>query len=171
VSKIPIDAFELYVGMGTERSYEEVARHYNVNKRSVTRAAHRERWSERLTMIQRAAQARVDEKLIGDIEEMKLRHRKLLRAMASRAAQAIATHALEDGMQGIRAAEITVKLERLMMGEPSDRSEAVIIDVTRQEIRELLEPVDADQDDDESDADADGAEDAEGGGLLEQAPA
>jgi hypothetical protein len=170
VSKIPIDAFEYYVALGLERSYEAVATRYNVNKRSVTRAATRERWSERLNQIQREAQARVDEKLVGDIEEMKLRHRKLLRAMASRAAQAIATYPLVDGMQGIRAAEVAVKLERLMMGEPSDRSEALIIDVTRQEMRELLEPVDTDPDDDEGNADAGGAEDADGGGLLEQAP-
>lgn len=155
MSKIPIDAFEYYVGLGTERSYDAVAQQYGVNKRSVTRAASRERWTERLELIQREAQARVDEKLVGDLEEMKLRHRKLLRAMASRAAQAIANHPLADGMQGIRAAEMTVKLERILVGEPSDRTEQVIVDTTIREMRELLEPSDPDPDDEEDDLDQD----------------
>ena len=37
--KIPDDAFEFYVGLGPNRSYEAVAEHYDVNKRSVTRCA------------------------------------------------------------------------------------------------------------------------------------
>ncbi len=151
MSKIPIDAFEFYVSLGDGRSYDAVGKQYGVHKRSVQRAANRERWPERLERIVDAAQARVDEKLIGDMEEMKLRHRKLVRAMASRAAQAIAAYPLEDGMQGIRAGEVAVKLERLLSGESNDRSEQVIIDATRNEMRELMEG-DDDEDDPESDA-------------------
>jgi hypothetical protein len=151
VNRIPIDAFEFYVQLGDERSYDLVAKQYGVNKRSVQRAADRERWQERLKRIVDEAQSRVEERLIGDIEEMKMRHRKLCRAMTSRAAQAIAAHPLTDGMQGIRAAEVAVKLERLLTGESNDRTEQVIIDATRAEMRELMEPLD-DEDDSEPDA-------------------
>lgn len=138
--KLPIGAFEYYVALGEERSFDAVAEQYDVNKRTVTRAAGREKWTERLERIEREAQTRVDEKLTCDLEDMKLRHRKLLRAMASRAAQAIASFPLTDGMQGIKAAELTVKLERILAGEPSDRTETIIADITRQEMQRFLVP-------------------------------
>lgn len=141
MSRLPLGAFEHYVGQGEDRSFEAVARHFGVNKRSVTRAARRERWTERLEEIEREAERRVDQKLTEDLEEMKLRHRKLLRAMASRAAQAIASYPLTDGMQGIKAAELVVKLERILAGEPAERSEQVIRDISRREYEALFEPV------------------------------
>lgn len=136
--KLPQDAFPYYVGLGIDRSYKAVAERFGVTKRTVTRTAAREGWMERLAEIERKARETIDEKLTHDVEEMNARHRKILRAMGSRAARALADYPLNTGMEGIRAAEIAIKLERLLAGEPSDRNEVTIEQVTRDEIGRLL---------------------------------
>ncbi len=45
--KIPLAAFDFYVSLGGERSYERVAQHYGATKRAVTKHAVRERWAGR----------------------------------------------------------------------------------------------------------------------------
>ena len=161
--RIPSGAFGYYVSLGEERSYEAVAEHYGVSKRSVTRVATKENWAERLAKIESEANARVDEKLASDLEEMKLRHRKILRAMATRAAQAIAAYPLTDGMEGIKAAEAVIKLERLLAGEATERNELSVEQVILKEFAQLMVPAEGNgalgaqpegDDDDEDDAQA-----------------
>jgi hypothetical protein len=41
-------------------------------------------------------------------------------------------------MDAIKAAELVIKLERLIVGEPSERTALSVEEVTRQEMRELL---------------------------------
>ena len=41
-------------------------------------------------------------------------------------------------MDAIRAAELAIKLERLVVGEPTERAALTIEQVTKQEINELL---------------------------------
>jgi hypothetical protein len=60
--------------------------------------------------------------------------------MASRAAKAIADHPLSTGMEGIRAAETVIKLERLLAGEPNDRSALTVEQTTRRELDQFLAP-------------------------------
>lgn len=79
--KIPDDAFEYYVGLGSVRSYDAVAKHFDVSKRGVTKKATTERWSERLIAIEEKARAAIDEKLVGTITEMRERHLKTVRAI------------------------------------------------------------------------------------------
>jgi len=163
--RIPIGAFEHYVSLGNGRSYEQVATHFGVTKRAVTKAAARERWSERLTKIERDAQTRVDEKLTESLEQMHLRHTKMLRAMASRAVKALQEYPLTSGMDGLRAAEAVIKLERLVAGEVTERGASSVEVLIRSEYDQIMRPVegpeneedlngeDSDEDDDEYAAD------------------
>ena len=89
MSKIPEDAFAFYVVLGAARSYQAVADRYDVSKRAIVNAASRDKWSERLAAIEKETRELTDAKLAEDMHEMNLRHRKMLRAVASRAAQAI----------------------------------------------------------------------------------
>jgi hypothetical protein len=57
-------------------------------------------------------------------------------------------------MEGIRAAETVIKLERLLAGEPNQRSAVTVEQVTRQEIDRLL-AVRAPEPEEDPDADAD----------------
>lgn len=138
MQKLPEDAFALYVSQGADRSHQAVADHYGVSKRTVTRAATRENWTARLAAIEANAQKRSDAKLAQGMAEVRERHLKLLRAMASRAAQAIQAYPLETAMEGMRVAEMTIKLERLIMGEPSERTGISVEQATKQELERLL---------------------------------
>lgn len=143
-ARLPNDAFALYVSMGLDRSYQRVAAAFGVSKRSVVKAALRENWTGRLKQIEARSQAKLDERLADEIAEVSERHRKMLRAMAGRAARAIQEFPLTSGMEGIRAAEVVIRLERILAGESSERESAVIEKTTRQEIDRLLATSDAD---------------------------
>jgi hypothetical protein len=61
-SRLSKEAFEYYVGLGADRSYQAVARHYGTSKRSVATLAKKERWQERLEALVAAVRSgRVDE--------------------------------------------------------------------------------------------------------------
>ena len=117
VRKIPPDAFEAYVAMGPDRSYQNLANHYDVTKRAVTKLAARERWSERLARIDNEARDRSDAKLVENFEEMRTRHVRMLRVMAGKVLAALKQYPLSSGMEAMRAAESVIKLERLVAGE------------------------------------------------------
>ena len=149
--KIPPDAFEFYHCLGPGRSYQAVADEYGVTKRAVTDFAKRERWRQRLEAIEREARERSDKKIAETIEEIRGRHLKTLRAMNARALSALQQFPLNSGMEAMRAAEMVIKLERLIVGEPSERTEVGIEEITRLEVARFLE-VAGDGDDDDEEA-------------------
>lgn len=158
LSKVPPDAFALYVAMGPDRSYEQVGKHYGLHKRTVLRAARRDRWQERLEEIERQAQQDTDAKLAKSIHEANMRHRRLLTAVAARAAQALAQFELKSAMEAVRAAEVAVKLERLMLGEATETRSISVEQVSRDEISRLLVAGDDASDDWDAEAERDEAE-------------
>jgi hypothetical protein len=136
--KLPDDAFAFYVSLGNDRSYQAVADHYGLSKRAIVGAASKGDWLARLAKIDREAQERSDKELAEGQAEIRTRHLKLLRAMASRAAKAIQEFPLTSGMEGVKTAELVIKLERLIAGEPSDRTTMTIEQVTRSELDRFL---------------------------------
>jgi hypothetical protein len=145
--KIPDDAFAVYVAMGHERSHQALADQLGVTKRAVTERASDERWCERLDAIEADVRARVEEKLRDDLEESQLRYRKLLRAVESRAAQVIAEQPLRNCLEGVRALDLAIKMQMLLAGQPSQRTELVVAATTKAEIDRLLERTDEASDD------------------------
>ncbi len=137
--RIPEDAFDFYVGLGSERSYRAVADHYGVTKRAITKLAAREGWAERLANIEQTARELSDQRLAETLEEVRSRHLKTLRAMNARALAALQQYPLTSGMEAMRAAETVIKLERLIVGEPSERTEISVEEATRREVQTLLE--------------------------------
>jgi len=140
--QVPDEAFAYYVALGPGRSYAMVAEKYSVSRRTILRAADRDQWSERLQAIEKEARAATDKQLARDLQDMSMRHRKLLLAMASRAAKAIQDYPLTSGMDGLRAASMVIKLERLVNGEATERTSVDIEQVVRREYQELLEVTD-----------------------------
>jgi hypothetical protein len=147
--KIPPEAFDFYVSLGHLRTYQQVADKYGVSRRGVQKVADRDNWGERLDEIEREAQDRSDKALSETVSEIRTRHLKMLKGMAGRALKAMAEHPLASGMEGVRTAEIVIKLERLIAGEPSERTEHTIAEVTRQEIDRFLSPADEGRDEDD----------------------
>ena len=142
-------AFAYYVGLGIERSHRAVARKFNVNRRAVGKASRRGNWMARLAKIEAEAQQQSDKKLTETRAEVRERHLKMIRAVASRGLMALQNHQLDDAMQGVKAIEAAIKLERIVMGEPSERVGLSIDELTRREVESFLataeEPLDEDE--------------------------
>ena len=130
---LPGDAFSYFVALGPGRTHQAVADHFEVNIRTVQRTAKAEDWSGRLASIEKQARQATDQTLADDLAEMNLRHRKLLRAMAARSAKALNEFQLKDGMQAIKAAEIVIKLERLLAGNQGETETASVEEIIKRE--------------------------------------
>jgi len=157
--KLGDDAFSYFVSLGPGRRYQDVATRFEVAKRTVVATAKRENWTERLAKIERDAQASADLKLQETVEAMKLRHSKMLRAMAARAAKGLQEFPLTSGMEAIKAAEMVIKLERVLAGEPSERT---AVDIQRELLQDekalVVSPLKAEQEWDEVHGPAEGAQ-------------
>jgi len=137
---IPPEAFDYYVALGPTRSYENVAKHYGVTKRGITKRASAENWSERLAVIEHEVQERTDARLANELEDTRVRHTKMVRAMQARALKGMQQFPLNSGMEAVRAAEMSIKLERLLMGEASERTEVSVEETTKREMSRWLKP-------------------------------
>lgn len=125
-AKIPPDeAFQYYVGLGHERSYAKVAEHYGASKRAVTALAARENWAERLAKVEQEARSRADERAGEALDEMNERHLRIAKALQGRALEALRGMPLESPRDVIRALEVGVRQERLVRGEPTERTSNV----------------------------------------------
>ena len=136
--KLPTDAFEYYFGLGTARSYVAVAEKYGVAKQTVTTAAKREDWQRRVTDRERQVQAGVEKKAVESIEAMRERHMRLLKAIQGKAIQALQQLPLDTAFQAVRALALTIEQERVIRGEPGDRTAVDIEAVIRREYETLL---------------------------------
>jgi hypothetical protein len=120
--KLPAEAFDVYVGLGIGRSYQQVAQHYGVSKGTVTAMAKKDDWQRRLVRVEEKARSRADEKAVETLEQVNDRHLKIARALQGKALDALRSLPLEDAKDAIRALDLGVKQERVIMGEPNERS-------------------------------------------------
>jgi len=131
--KIPPDAFSYYWSLGTDRSYKAVADKYGVTKKAVTKLAMREKWQERATEIALKAKEATDKKLVESLEDMSERHIKVCKLIQGKAIEALKTMPLASAMDSVRALDLAIKQERLIRGEPTDRSVLAVEDVIKRE--------------------------------------
>lgn len=141
-------AFAYYVSLGDDRSFRAVARQFKVCPRSIRNAARRGDWGIRLDRIEKEARERMEQRLVETRVETRERHLRMLRAMATRGLQALQRHELGSAIEGVRAISEAIKLERVILGEPSDHVGMSVTEVTRREIETFLatstDPVDPD---------------------------
>ena len=150
--KLPPDAFDFYVNLGPDRSYEKVAEEYGISKRGVTKAAHREDWAGRLARIETQARQATDKKIGESLEGMNQRHIKIVRAVQGKALETLKSMPLASAMDAVRALDMALKQERVIRGEPGERTAMTIAETTRDEIQRLLTVEEFDEDDDEENA-------------------
>ena len=162
-AKIPPDAFEYYLGLGPGRSYEAVAEKYGVTKRAVTKLAAREKWQERILEIERKARRATEERAQESLEQMNERHLKSLRVIQGKALEALKAMPLNTAMEAVRALDLGIRQERVVRGEPSDRSAMTIEEKIRSEFENWLVPQPEDDaeeaSDDEESPDGDSEQD------------
>ncbi len=148
-TKLPAEAFEYYMGLGSDRSYEAVASHYGGSKRAVTDLARRERWQERLRNIEQEARQRSEARLVENLEQMNERHLKTLQVVQRKALEALKRMDLGSAMEAVRALDICINKERLIRGEPSDRTELTMEHAIRREYERWLQVNDVNGDESE----------------------
>ncbi len=138
--KIPQDALLYYVALGPSRSYEQVAREYGVSKRAVVDHAVRENWQDRVAELERRARENLDTKAVDTLEEMSERHLKLIKLMQGKAVETLRNLPLTKASEAVKTLEITMKQERLLHGEPSERTAVSIEDTIKREYERWLAP-------------------------------
>jgi hypothetical protein len=133
--RLPAEALGYYLNLGTGRSYQAVADHFGVSKRTVTATATRERWQEHLSKADDKARENIGERYVESIEEANKRHVKLGRFLQSQGVAALAKEGALSGGDRIRAIKIGVEIERLGLGEATERTENVEAIIRREHER------------------------------------
>ena len=131
--RIPPDAFDFYFALGPERSYERVAEKYGVSKRSVTSRAKRENWQRRMVELESKARDASDKKKVESIEDRNERHLTALRFIQARAIEALKKMPIEAAMDAVRAYNMSLRDERVILGDPTDRTAVSIEDTIKRE--------------------------------------
>ncbi len=137
--KLPSDAFEYYFSLGVTRSYRLVAKRYEVSKTTVAKRAKKEGWQARIEALMAKAREVQDEKALESIEAMNEQHLKILRVVQGKALEALKAMPLSSAMEAVRALEMTIKQERLVRGEPSERTALTVEETIRRELDRWVE--------------------------------
>ncbi len=144
-TKLPQNSFPFYVSLGADRSYQAVADHFGVTKRAVTNRAKRENWQPRVAEIEAKARQGAERRMVETLEEMSSRHIKSLRIIQARALEALRNMPLESAMEAVRALDIGIRQERLVRGEPSERTAINIEETVRREYSRWMKIEDNEQ--------------------------
>ena len=131
--KLPADAFDYYFSLGPQRSYQSVAEKHGVSKRAVTALAKRERWQERIKDLEAKARESSDKKKLETLEERNERHLTALRFIQARAIEALKKMPIEAAMDAVRAYNLSLRDERVILGDPTDRTAVSIEDTIKRE--------------------------------------
>ena len=149
--KLPAEAFDFYVGLGIGRSYQAVADHFSVSKGAVTALAKRDAWQDRLAKIEAEARSKSNQKAVETLEQVNDRHLRIARSLQAKALEALRNLSLEDARDVIRALDLGVKQERLILGEPTDRQAQTVEEIVERESKRWLRVV-TEEEEEESDA-------------------
>ena len=136
--RIPADAFAYYQGLGPGRTYAAVAKHFRVSVRGVTKRALKEGWQARLSQIEEQARRKADEKAADSLAAVNDRHLKTLRLIQAKALQALQGMSLGSAIDAVRALDLSIKHERVILGEPSERTEVAVEETIRREYQRWM---------------------------------
>lgn len=115
------EAFEYYYGLGDQRSYPAVARKFTVSVTSIKKWAKAFNWQERVEQRDIENARRLEEKTNETVVATKATYRKIIKAAIGRWVKRF--QGGEIDVESVWDLERLVKLDLLLMGEPTDRSE------------------------------------------------
>lgn len=145
--KIPPDAFSFYFSLGAERSYDAVAKKYDCSKRAVAKVASKEKWQGRLEDLEQKARAKSDQQILESLEQMNDRHIKTARMLQAKGIAALQALEIKGVPDALKAVQVGLEKERLIRGEPSERTAVNVEEIIKREFAELM--VDAEDDGDD----------------------
>lgn len=135
--RLPADAFGYYLNLGPDRGYAAVAEHYGVSKRAVTALASKEHWQERVAQAEAKVQEQAQQQYVDAVRQMNEQHLKVLQFMLSRGVEGLKNAPVSTFGDALKAVSIAIDKERLIRGEPTDRTESVESIVKRETARFL----------------------------------
>jgi hypothetical protein len=128
MKKLPDDAYAYYLALGPRRSHQAVADHFGVDKKTVTNRAVKENWKQRIEDHERAERERLERKAAETVEAMNDRHLKVIAYIQAKGIEALKSMPLDSAIDAVRAITIAIDKERVIRGEPAQRS---TIDIER----------------------------------------
>ncbi len=147
--KLPSDALAYYLGQGPSRSHQAVADHFRVSKRTVTATAVKEGWKEAVEQADSRVREKASENYVETLQQMNERHLKVLRFIQGRSIESLKSLPIESAMDAVRAYTLAAEKERLIRGEPSERTAVDIVELIKNEYAELMVEENDEQDEDE----------------------
>ena len=151
-TRIPPDAFDFYFSLGSDRSYKSVADRYGVSKRAITKVAAREGWQQRAADLESQVREATDKKTVETREQMNSRHLKSLKIIQGKALEALRSMPIESAIDAVRSLGLSIKQERLIRGEPGDRTAVTMEQVVRDEFSRWMTHEEDDDGEDETEA-------------------
>jgi hypothetical protein len=148
MKRLPPEAFDHYLELGADRSYDAVALKYGVSRITVLRHAEKHRWQARLREAERGAREQSNKKAVDTLQVVKERQLTEARILEHRALEALKTLPPEKAGKAAAMLNIAWKHELLLLGEPSERTELTVEEVTKREIETLLRRVEVDEEED-----------------------
>ena len=148
--KLPQDAFEFYFALGPGRGYQAVAEKYGCSKTTVANASQKEGWIDRIADREAQARARSDTNAVETLAELNDRHLKMLRVVQTKALEALRNMPLKSAMDAVRALDLTVKQERLILDDPAVQSTKSVEEIIKREYENWLVRTPDDAADDEA---------------------
>jgi len=133
IRRIPHDAFSYYWSLGAERSYQTLADKYGVSKRAICKVAKNENWKQRIKDIEIKAHEATEKKMAEDLEQMCERHIKVCKLIQRKALETLQSMPLTTALEAVRALDMSIKQERLIRGEPTDRTSVSTEEIVRKE--------------------------------------
>ena len=152
MKRLPSESFDHYLELGPTRSYEAVAQKYGVSKVTVVRHANKNRWQQRLREAEQKAREEQNKRAVDTLQAVKERQLTEARILEHRALEALKALPPEKASKAAMMLQIAWRHELLLLGEPSERTEISIEEVTQREIQTLLKRVEVDEDGEEDDS-------------------
>ncbi len=118
MARIPAGAYEDYLALGTERSYQALADRYGVSKTAIFKRAQKEHWQERVAELVRQASERAEQKAVDKMEAVRERHLAEVRVLQAHALQALRDLPPEKGFRAASVLAIAWRHELRLLGVP-----------------------------------------------------
>jgi hypothetical protein len=136
--KLPLDAFDHYYALGPSRTLAAVAAHFQVAAKTVQRRAQADQWAARVQDRDRQVRAASDKKAVETLADVNERHLKFARAIQRKAIEGMTRLNLDTAMDCIRALDIGLKQERLVLGEPTENTNVNVEAIIKREYERWL---------------------------------
>lgn len=132
------NAFDYYLGLGNARSYQAVANHFGVCKQTVTNHAKKQRWQQRIAEATQAARNEAEAAFKRDEVDRKRHHLKVSRELIAKAADVLRVLPM-TAMESVQTIDMAMRCERLLLGEPTDRTENTLEEILREDVRQWMQ--------------------------------